>query len=304
LLVSGISTFILLQGTFSAQNSSALVRGRQESGYDFVGYIISNKNKICAATLITEDKILTAAHCLSKSAGDSFYFGRGAFNTNIDKLNRVLLVQFDKSYDLDRELGPDIAIAKLLNKESVSALPSFRPSSINCNASIVAYGSGVSEKVANLDLFQKKSGEGCVKSISDTFVIEFNPEVGMCFGDSGGPIFSSKGSREIIGILSGGFIDPQLDTLKCDPANTGIAVNTYSYQDFIKSSLQETSISSNYRVFSERQFEFNIGDIVLTNQEYTNTDNSNSNLTNYALLIFYAIVVGSVITLIVIALKD
>lgn len=74
-----VLSFMFINAPTAPQDSSALVQGRRESGYEFVGYLISNKLKVCAATLLDADTVLTAAHCVNKAAGDNFNFGTGNF---------------------------------------------------------------------------------------------------------------------------------------------------------------------------------------------------------------------------------
>lgn len=210
-------------------STSALVQGRRESGYNYVGYLISDKQKVCAATLVKPDLILTAGHCLSVKAGESFSFGLGEFSPDSEELAKVVQVKYANGFNFETDNGPDVAVAKLDKRFDLSLPLTFSSPSQTCGNSLVAYGSGIQKGAATADQFIKKSGEGCITNPTSTFLIEFSDEVGMCFGDSGGPIFSSRGNNELVGVLTGGLIEQNLGTMKCDLGNTGIGYSITPY---------------------------------------------------------------------------
>jgi secreted trypsin-like serine protease len=232
-IATTMALILLFEPNFSTEDSSALVEGRRENGYEYVGYVVSDRQKVCAATLLNENTILSAAHCFKIEAGDNFNFGLGEFTVDEESLVPIRVIKYAAGYDPQTGNGPDIAIAKLAEDIKLESYPVIATPEENCQSSIVAYGAGVQGKRTTIDMFAKKSGEGCVKAITSTFLIDFNQEVGMCFGDSGGPIFKSRGSNELVGVLSGGIIEGDLDTIKCDPGNSGLAMNASSFQDLI-----------------------------------------------------------------------
>lgn len=248
----------------SARDGSALVAGRIETGYDFVGYLISDQQKVCAAALLSPDTIITAGHCLALTGGDNFYFGLGDFNFETSELNPVVFAKYPNEFNQEDGQGPDIAVAKLaVPVTGITQFAEIASPEENCQASIVAYGSGV-ESNATVDLFMKKSGEGCVRALTDSFLIEFNEQVGMCFGDSGGPIFAAPGSNEIIGVLSGGLIEPRLNRLVCDPGNIGLGIATASYENFVANFVDGDINGENVRVMevnSDLPIEFSVDEI-------------------------------------------
>jgi hypothetical protein len=303
-----LSTQLLSNNNVSSQNAAALVKGRSESGYDYVGYIISDKQKVCAATLLDKSTILTAGHCLSYTAGESFVFGTGKFSTNKDLLVKIVLVKFAPGFDPQTNQGPDLAIAKLSQPVRASTYPTIGQVSENCEASIVAYGSGVQSGSAPIDYFKKKSGEGCVRAITNNFLVQFSSSVGICFGDSGGPVFKNNGSNEIIGVLSGGIIDQKLDTLLCDPGNTAFVVNVNNYSKFIKNYNKSESFTDNFRIIShsaEKSYEVDL--TKLTSSSYSNepltTTNSAPPQLNIS-IIFYIIFSGILIVGIIIIVRQ
>lgn len=248
-----MALLLLTDVDLSSEDSSALVRGRKEDGYPYVGYLISDKSRVCASTLLDSSTILTAGHCLNYNAGERFSFGVGEFDTNTRKLTPVKFVRFAPGYNPETDEGPDLAIATLAGRIELDEYPLIGKAVEKCDARIVAYGAGVSDQKATEDMFIKKAGEGCIKSITSNFLIRFDSEVGMCFGDSGGPIFKSPGSDEIIGVLTSGLVEVDLKTIKCDPGNTGLAITSDYFSEFIAKRGELGNDEVAFRVLDEEQ---------------------------------------------------
>lgn len=248
------------------QNADALVKGKVESGYEFVGYIVSDQQKVCAGTLVGEDTIVTAAHCLAETAGSEFYFGLGEFT--IDKLSLVPIAVaiFPTTYSIETATGPDIAVAKLTKPIYLSNYAEMGDPYEECDARLVAYGAGVASSALE-EMFVKKSGTGCVRAISENFIYMLASNVGMCFGDSGGPIFESREGK-MIGVLSGGIVANEFTKLECEPGNNAYVVNASRYTNFILDAVEKnvTEInSSNVRYIENDRAEnliFNSNDLV------------------------------------------
>lgn len=285
-------------------DSSALVKGRQETGYPFVGYLISDRSRVCAGTLLDETTVLSAGHCLNYEAGTKFNFGTGEFTTSERKLTPVELVKFAPGYDPNTDEGPDLALAILSKPIKLSKYPKLTTPLEKCDASIVAYGAGLHDQKASVDMFKKKAGEGCVKGVTSSFLIRFNEGVGMCFGDSGGPIFFSPGSDELIGVLTSGLIETDLKTIKCDPGNTGLAMNLAYFSEFITSRGSGSESEAEVRVLEATAIENLSQDLqeflssssaaeTSSNTSSPNTDNNNNSWqTSLILAIIASLTIG------------
>ncbi|MFW5702886.1 MAG: trypsin-like serine protease [Candidatus Dojkabacteria bacterium] len=256
ILAAGVSLFLALvlvnSPDLSPEESGALVNGRLETGYDYVGYLLSDNNKLCAATLIDSTTVLTAAHCLNFDAGRSFSFGTGEFSFSND-LTEVEWAKFHPQYDLSTGEGPDVAIAKLSEPIELESYPEIADPIEKCEVSIVAYGAGVKDAPATEDLISKKAGEGCIRGITSNFLITFEHNVGMCFGDSGGPLFSNPGSSELVGVLVGGLVIPDLQDISCDPGNTGLAMNASFFSDLINARTLQAEEEFPLRIMEDEQ---------------------------------------------------
>lgn len=315
-----LGIFLAQRQTLAPEDSNALVEGREESGYQYVGYIISDQQKVCAATLIDPQIIITAGHCLANPSGDTFLFGTGEFDPDSEDLVNITAALFPQEFMLDTAKGPDLSIAVLERpiQADTSITATLTIPYENCEASIVAYGAGIESGKAVEDMFIKKSGEGCVRAITRNFLLRFNKEVGMCFGDSGGPIFKENGSNQIIGILSGGLINPQLEKLECDPGNTGYVVNVNAYKDFIDNAiidLKNEQISldtgSKYRILNldsvdnfSTKFQANLAQAQLIQTEEKSSSEifsvEDPNLPLKILVIFFGILTGLGVIIIII----
>lgn len=280
-----VALLLLTDVDLSSEDGSALVRGRKEEGYPYVGYLISDKSRVCTATLLDSTTILTAGHCLNYNAGERFSFGMGEFDTDTRKLTPVKFVRFAPGYNPDTDEGADLAIATLGGRIELDEYPQIGRAIEKCDASIVAYGAGITDQKATEDMFMKKTGEGCIKSITSNFLIRFDSEVGMCFGDSGDPIFKSPGSNEIIGVLTSGLVEVDLKTIKCDPGNTGLAITTDYFVDFIEKKGELGNDEVAFRVLDEEQVKDltqRLREFVVASEPSKNNSNTGSTVSDHA----------------------
>lgn len=215
LKVSAISLLLSLQlsSCQNEDNSNSLkvVNGQKESRYPAVGSLLSkswfSSQHTCTATLIKEDWLLTAAHCLKKGIKNlSFSIGPEAKSGKLFKLEKH--ISHPRYYSNPIGSLYDIALVKL--KEPVPAsiatpiaysmlpIDQFQGQSVF----YIGYGS-TSGASAIIGLGVKRSVSVPLKRVDlVTYSNDFNGQ-GLCTGDSGGPgLVEVDGKLQIIGITS------------------------------------------------------------------------------------------------------
>lgn len=175
-----------------------------------VGALISSATHIsfCTATLITPKYAITAAHCIHNKNSSDFYF------TNVENTNTVMLSQEIPIAAIhihpefrNESFVNDIALIELsyeiklhhfpqLNKETLDeSFIEYSPTFIGYGRS--EYDSRGERRMADIPV----SFLGLT-----TFTCEYDPinSTGICFGDSGGPAFSSSTNDELllVGVVS------------------------------------------------------------------------------------------------------
>jgi secreted trypsin-like serine protease len=183
---------------------------------------------ICSGSLISENKVLTAAHCVLDKG---FYFvtlGARTLNSNAPLLE-VESVWRNPRYS-DRKIVNDIGVLKLTNPVlTVSPIPLASNSmtkKINAATSYTVYGWGIDQnkspavylktaKLTNQDRVAKsrlnKFGYSSTTMLAaGNYLKNERIYAGVCNGDSGGPLVSIiNGVETLIGVTSWGITDRQ-----------------------------------------------------------------------------------------------
>jgi secreted trypsin-like serine protease len=186
----------------------------------------------CTGTLIAEDVVLTAAHCLdvgnrkprTMSPGNlMIYIGISpveAFNDDtlsFDDFHAVSETKMHKDYD-SRRLVNDIAILRLAAPVDITPIPALPaslgfedPSDIGATLNFAGFGQdetgdhGVRLEVDHVLGSLGCDVAGCPTPGDAATQIAYTNEIGPCFGDSGGPAFIFRnGSPYVGGITSYG----------------------------------------------------------------------------------------------------
>jgi secreted trypsin-like serine protease len=231
---------------------------------------VSNSTSMCGGSIIDQNTILTAAHCVDRITSISqinVYVGLHSrlnnTQTNISVTSFHIHPQWNRT-----TIRNDVAIIKLRNALTFSdrvspvCLPSPNSHSSLYGKNVVATGWGVTQtgnvstflqqaqlKVINENFFYLLNGT-IFASSEQYAVIEYNniqefnnSDTNICSGDSGGPLVYFDGKKwTIFGVTSYGFDDEI--TGKCLTNFPSFFQSVPFYLDFINSYLNSTSISS------------------------------------------------------------
>jgi len=183
----------------------------------------------CSGTLISEDVVLTAAHCLNVGnrkvrtmppSGLMIYIGISpveAYNAgtlSFSDFHAVSETKIHERYD-SKMLINDIAILRLAEPvtgvDPIPALPAsegFTDSDIGSTINFAGFGQdengdyGVRLEVDHVLGGLGCTVDGCFDSGDADTQISYTNEIGPCFGDSGGPAFIFRNGAPYVGGLT------------------------------------------------------------------------------------------------------
>lgn len=240
--------FLLYQetGEVSVKHSDAIYGGKLEEGYESASYIFSynfdsDLVSTCGTVLLNDSTAITAAHCIDENA--SIYLGTKDFSVNPNQNYIVSNAQTNAKWKGSGTVEFDLAVIK--PRDKISGISEFAVISApkeGCNYEIVGYGQ--TEIEDDLDPNQKlrKSTEICIESFTDELLFIKSKDGGVCFGDSGSPIFE-KGTNKIVGLLSAIYSNDK-DDADCRLNNKAIAVNIKSQIGFVNKFTQNQVVSA------------------------------------------------------------
>jgi trypsin len=194
--------------------------------YPFVAYVTLYRNGMpyasCAGSLIDQDSVLTAAHCLLNTTGVVVVIGR----TDLRKKNRGQEIGASRPFIHPRYLGNGYDAGVLKLRRPVKGIKPIELAIANQNnyetpgRKLTVAGWGLMDFNGTLP---NRLRQGQVPVVSDRraessydallepsgyvppiMIAAGNSKVSACVGDSGGPLFDS-GSRTQVGIVSGGY---------------------------------------------------------------------------------------------------
>jgi hypothetical protein len=181
-----------------SSETSDIVAGRIETGYPAVGYLLAGtlpnapSGPSCGVTLIAENAVVTAAHCIR--GHDVFAVSFGIVGSQpILPVTRVIV------HPLAAPNQPrhDVAVLRLARSPGITPMPVVAPL-VGDRGVAIGYG-----RVLGGPKGPGPWGERKSHSLVVTFQDELNIETrgidgGTCYGDSGGPLVIGDGVAGVV----------------------------------------------------------------------------------------------------------
>ena len=194
--------------------------------YPFVAYVTLYRNGMpnasCAGSLIDQDSVLTAAHCLQNTTGAVVVVGR----SDLRKKNRGQEIGASRPFIHPRYLGNGYDAGVLKLRRPVKGIKPLKLATASQNnletpgrkLKVAGWGltgfnstPSIRLRQAQVPVVSDRRAERSYDALLEPsgyvppiMIAAGNSKVNACVGDSGGPLFDS-GSRTQVGIVSGGY---------------------------------------------------------------------------------------------------
>lgn len=207
----------------------------------------NNNGNLCSGSILTDDVVVTAAHCTSESPSDLFIVFKVDVNDLVDEDLRLVEKQI-VHHGFKREQGGqkntnDIALVKIKGKipsayHEATRLAVDDDLKINDTVLLAGYGisnardaggtSGILRKVDGIRIDNPKFSESEV-------LLDQRQGKGACHGDSGGPAYLTTSNGELLlwGVTSRGYPDDAPD----DCAHGVIYTSLNAHEEWIRNSI-------------------------------------------------------------------
>ncbi|MDA3862956.1 MAG: trypsin-like serine protease [Deltaproteobacteria bacterium] len=231
--------------------------------------MITMGNGGCSGTLIAQDVVLTAAHCISSPENMTVYFG------NSSPFNHTRSVIKAETHPLwlsqgNEDLTYDIGLIRLAQDAPQEIVPiPYLPESLaitqseveNLNLNYVGFGvtetgsSGEKLQMTQVLMAFCEGNNYCQVNVpveggevyemyipQDTIGITMNQNGGICHGDSGGPAFVTRDGTEYVAGISSFVIHNSNDECDYFGASTKVDRYTQFIEDFLNSEICNNGI--------------------------------------------------------------
>jgi secreted trypsin-like serine protease len=194
--------------------------------YPFVAYVTLYRNGMpdasCAGSLIDQDSVLTAAHCLKNTTGAVVVVGR----TDLRKKIRGQEIGASRPFIHPRYVGTGYDAGVLKLRRPVEGIKPIKLATANQNNletpgrkltvagwGLMGFNGALPNRLrqAQVPVVSDRRAERSYDALLEPsgyvppiMIAAGNSKVNACVGDSGGPLFDS-GSRTQVGIVSGGY---------------------------------------------------------------------------------------------------
>ncbi|MBD3362966.1 trypsin-like serine protease [Candidatus Dojkabacteria bacterium] len=254
LLIYGLVALIfsltvkLKQEDTAPDESSAIYGGQiANNEYPYAGYLIAYNNdemaSICGTVYISNTTAISAAHCFDDKI--TAYLGYSLFNFDLDQNFLAQDTVINPLWN-GQNVDSDLAVIKLPRDfYEVEEYATVGSPKIGCDFEVLGYGKTENDNErSQLDKLRKKA-QFCVEDInSKTFTLK-GKDGGICFGDSGSPIFE-KGTNKVVGIISSiTTTRSQANENPCSIGNRAVAVRIDQNIKFINEVEQGVFTKSN-----------------------------------------------------------
>ncbi len=238
----------------SPDDSRAIWGGRvNETGYPYSGYIISYLNafkaNICGTVFLSQDVAISAAHCIDRQVNTvSVGYNEYTYDqsSNYDVKDIITLPEWDGE---DNRF--DMAIIKIAEPlTGVSVFGNVSTPTPGCNYEVLGYGNTENDSEFPMSERQRKSMEVCINRVDDRLIFMKGTGGGICFGDSGSPIFE-KDTNRLVGVISGIIPTSSDEENYCHIDNKAVGVRLDVNLDFILPYISNTFADSSISICGE-----------------------------------------------------